>query len=155
MAKSSYAMGRLWLFYRPGNDILIISAHGGTGGQKFTLPTGKVICRTSVHGFSTTSQVRDVVAFERHNGRRGALWQMSGIGGQQEDWLLGKYARTNGTGPDTYHDYERIARDERIDVASPRNRFFSSEINVSTVLNALPLDRYTKIWFNFCLSKYR
>jgi len=155
MAKRSYAKGRVWLFTEPGNDILIISAHGGTGGKKFTLPQGKVIARTSIHGLSTTSQVRDVVNFEKHNGREGVGWQVSCLGGQQEDWSLSKFAETEGAGPDTYHDYQDIAKTEGIDVASPRNRFFSKEISVSTLLAALPIARYRKIWFNFCLSKYR
>lgn len=159
--KKSYGNGRLWLFTKAGNNRLIISAHGGapTKNKKFLCP-GKgysaVVYRTSTHGLCTTSQVQDIVDYRNHRGPWGTggnTWQQSGLPMQQTDWELCQFAEEDGTDEDSYHHYLQIAESERFDVASPRDRWFSKSINVSTLLAALPHKSiYKEIWFSFCLA---
>jgi hypothetical protein len=97
------------------------------------------------------------VNFRNHKGPKdagGNKWQVSFMGGQQTNWLLSKYARNGGQGYDTYHHYRQTAANENFDVASPTAR--GRGISVSDVLANVPnqkKQRYTEIWFSFCLSR--
>lgn len=154
------------LFSKPGNNRLIISAHGGApeNNQKFNCPgqdwtKGIPIYRTSTFGLSTTSQVQDIVNYRNHRGPYGAggnIWQVSLFGGEQTDWLLSEYASSKGDAnvPDSYAHYLSIAEHENFDIASPRNTKLSRKVNVSKMLEAIENKKdYKEIWFNFCLVK--
>lgn len=159
--KKSHGGGKIWLFSKAGNNRLIISAHGGApaNNKKFLCP-GKgfsaVVYRTSTHGLCTTSQVQDIIDYRNHGGpwsTGGNTWQQSGLPGMQTDWELSKFADTDGDHQDSYDHYLEIADDENFDVASPRERWFSKEVHVSTLLAAIPHKSiYKEIWFSFCLA---
>lgn len=154
MAQKAY--GNVLLFYTDTNRRLIISAHGGylTGKKKYTLPRGTLIYRTSAFGLSTTSQVQNIVDWQNHGGKTGTesgnQWQCTLMGGEQTNFYLSQYAEAKGKGPDTYHHYLSVAKNEGFDIASPLK-----EIQVSTVFDSIPniLTKYRAIWFSFCLSK--
>lgn len=164
MPRKKIASGRAWLFYKAGNNKLIISAHGGApdDNKKFDCPgTGwsVVVYRTSVYGLCTTSQVQDIIDYKNHNGPWGTggnTWQQSAMSGKQTDWVLAKFASSSGGAddPDSYSNYEHLAETEGFDIASPRDTFFHKEINVSKILAAIPdKENYKEVWFSFCLAK--
>ncbi|BBO81507.1 hypothetical protein DSCO28_20730 [Desulfosarcina ovata subsp. sediminis] len=161
--KKSYGSGRFWLFKKAGNNRLIISAHGGapSKNKKFLCPGNgwnAVVYRTSIHGLCTTSQVQDIVDYRNHGGpwsTGGNTWQQSGLPGQQTDWVLSQYADIKGNDEDSYNHYLGIAENENFDVASPRERWFSKEMNVSALLASMPHKSiYKEIWFSFCLDTH-
>ncbi len=97
-----------------------------------------------------SSQVYDIVNYKNYNGPFGdgdTVWQNDPMPGRQTNWLLSKYAETDG--PEKYDDgdyrdiytgYLAIAGHEGFDIASPTNRWFlpNGEINVSSILAAIP-----------------
>lgn len=162
---------RVWLFSKPANRKLIISAHGRapTPRTKFTCPgpdyNQPLIYKTSSDGLCTTTQVDDIVKWANAGARRGDagnVWQTNPFSGEQTNWLLSKYAKTEGDATDgffnyrdTYRGYLAVAEFEGFDVASPRNRWFmigrNREIRLSDVLSAIPRKgKYQQIWFSFC-----
>lgn len=164
MARKKIANSRVMFFYKAGNVRLIVSAHGGRPDdeKKFTCPGDGwdvIVYRTSVYGLATRSQVQDIVEFKNHKGpwpTTGDIWQQSAIPGKQTDWLLSQYATRKGGAdvPDSYSNYDEIAKTEGFDIASPISTSSHSSINVSKVLAAIPnKENYKEIWFSFCLVK--
>lgn len=166
--KVSIGGGKVWLFREGANQRLIISAHGRAPKNRatFNCPgagfTANVI-KTSVHGLCTSSQVYDIVNFKNKKGpfgNEGNVWQNNPMSGKQTNWLLSKFAETDGPAKyndgdycDTYAGYLAVAEHEGFDIASPRNRWFmpNNEVNVSSVLSAIPAkQKYNEIWFSFC-----
>ena len=166
--QSSIGGGKVWLFSKAANLRLIITAHGRAPKNRstFNCPgkgfTANVV-KTSVHGLCTSSQVYDIVNYRNNGGPFGSeanVWQNNPMPGKQTNWLLSKYAKSNGPATyddgdycDTYAGYLGIAENEGFDVASPRNRWFmaNDEVSVSSVLSAIPRKRkYNEIWFSFC-----
>jgi hypothetical protein len=154
------------LFYRNADDRdrdLIISAHGGkpASGDKIRWPIPgyeHTVLWCSAPGLSTTIQVADILQFRLNRTGRCVLYGYRAlpIVHSISNYALEKYAATKSDdlGRDTYSGYERQAVNDGCDILSPRNRWFSRDIDLAYVLNHSTIRRknYRNIYFSFCLS---
>ena len=76
MAQESLGNGRMYLFNKPGNTKLIISAHGGKENTKFPPPEETTIYFCSMHGKSTKIDVDDIVTSLTSNARLHVIKQV-------------------------------------------------------------------------------
>ncbi|HDP24288.1 MAG TPA: hypothetical protein ENN34_02485 [Deltaproteobacteria bacterium] len=164
MPRSSLGHGTMWLFSHPGNSNLIITAHGGKPDpdEKITWPPkdagAPVIWFCSRHGKSTSTQVEDILKVL--SGSKTVLDLIRAMGFhpllQKEvfNYHLQKYAGSGSDDYETYKDYEGWIKHSGCDILSPRNRWFSSEIRLSTIFDQKTIRTrgYKNVYCSFCRS---
>jgi hypothetical protein len=165
MACDRFGMtGKMRLFYKPGavgNRDLIISAHGGKpeSGQKINWPLpgyADTLLWCSQPGLSTTIQVSDILDYRETKKGRCLLYGFRPLPLLKSvtNYELEKFAETASDEDEDYRDYDSWAEQRGCDILSPRNRWFSKEIDLAYVLNhsRIKAKDYKNIYFSFCLS---
>ena len=158
MAHTSIGGGRLYLFSKPGNTKLIVTAHGGKRTNRFSPPQGALLWFCSVHGQSTATDADDLVAVITGDRKRQDKVRAAGFHphpvGDITDYDLSKFAGKHGGGQyENYAQYEKFAG-KGVDIVSPRHRWFSDEVTLSFVLGLSEINSkgYKNIYCSFCRS---
>jgi len=128
--KKSLAGGRLYWFSHPGNQNLIITAHGGKPkpGDNIAWPPpgagSPTLYFCSMHGKSTTTQVEEILQLIA--GSSQALLDALKANGFHPVFLksvpnyhLEKYAGYHGYDTEDYADYESWVQNGQCDIVSP------------------------------------
>lgn len=164
MACDRFGMtGRMRLFYNPvnANRDLIISAHGGkpASGGKIAWPLRGYADTTlwcSQPGLSTTIQVDDILEYRETKRGRCLIYGYRPLlmANRITNYELEKFAASYSDEEEDYRDYNTWAENRGCDILSPRNRWFSKEIDLAYVLNhhRIRAGNYRNIYFSFCLS---
>lgn len=162
MAKrESIGNGTMYLFYRETNDTLIVTAHGGKRKDKIerkdALPNS-LIWFCGMHGKSTATDADDLVTALGGDAARMRKIKQAGLHpypiGDLFNYDLSKFAGKHGGGEyENYDEYLKMV-DKGFDIVSPRNRWFSKEVTLATVLKHGKIrDRgYKNIYCSFCRS---
>ena len=158
MPRTSLEWGKLYLFWNPGNDKLIITAHGGKRTNRASLPKSATLWFCGRHGKSTTTDADDLVTAlsgdtQRFNQIKQAGFHPNPIG-DPFDYDLSKFAGDHGGGEyENYDEYEKMAA-KGFDIVSPRNRWYSGEVTLSLVLKQSEIKKrhYKNIYCTFCRS---
>ncbi len=158
MARISIGGGKIYLFTQTGNTKLIITAHGGKEKNRFKPPGGATLYFCSMHGKSTSIDADDIVASLTTDKSRSRKMKSVGFHpffmGDLPDYSLSKFAGKHGGGVwENYNEYDEMTK-KKFDILTPRNRWFSKEVNLSYVLNHKKIQEkgYREIYCSFCRS---
>jgi len=157
LAQTSIGGGRLYLFSSPGNSKLVITAHGGKRPNRINPPKGSLLWFCSVHGQSTTIDVKDLLAIVTGDVQQLKEARAAGFHphplGDITDYDLSKFAgKHGGEQRENYTVYEKATK-KGVDIVSPRQRWFSDEVTLSFVLGLKEIaGKYKNIYCSFCRS---
>lgn len=162
MSKKSIASGKMYLFSENGNKNLIITAHGGKTDKNFNIPKNNTLWFCGRHGKSTITDADDIVKALKVGGDVRLLQKLKDRGlhayftptGKILDYELSKFSGTHGGGDyENYDTYEHFSS-QGFDIASPRNRWYSKGLSLSSVLSNTEIKKnnYKNIYLSFCRS---